>query len=357
MKEITVNSESNSYKVIIDSLESVEFVAFNDAFFVIDNNVYGLHKKKVERFIKKFNGKKVKYLFTANEKNKSFNEVNKILSELLNNSFGRDSLLVAIGGGITGDTAGFAASIYNRGIAFLNIPTTLLAASDSAIGGKTGINFNGHKNHIGSFYNPKSVVIDTEFFTTLPIDEVICGLGEISKYSYLTENTFNDDLIKNFHSLVELDQEKIVEVLEQCIGVKASVVENDEKEGGVRKILNLGHTFGHAVESALTYKLKHGQAVVIGMAAAFYLSHALGYIPEKKLNEFLTLITRFRPYIKSIKVDYDKVMNYMAKDKKNRNSKIKFVLPMDFGLTMIDMEASVKDVKDALSKAISLFKN
>ncbi|MFA7289493.1 MAG: 3-dehydroquinate synthase [Melioribacteraceae bacterium] len=355
MKEILVNSESNTYKVVIDSLESVEFITGNDAFFVIDDNVYKFHKKKVDRFIKKFNGKKVKYLFEATEKNKSFNEINKILSELLKNSFGRDSFVIAIGGGITGDTAGFAASIYNRGISYVNIPTTLLAASDSAIGGKTGINFNGLKNHIGSFYNPKSVVIDTEFFTTLPSDEVICGLGEISKYSYLTENEFNDYLVENFHSLVELEEDKIVSVLEQCISIKASVVENDEKEGGVRKILNLGHTFGHAVESSLNYKLKHGQAVVIGMAAAFYLSHTLGYIPEKKLNTFLTLITRFRPYIKPIKVDYNKVMNYMSKDKKNRNSKIKFVLPMDFGLTIIDVEASVKDVKNSLSKAISLF--
>ncbi|MCK9281678.1 MAG: 3-dehydroquinate synthase [Melioribacteraceae bacterium] len=355
MKEILVNSESNSYKVIIDSLESVEFVAFGDAFFIIDKNVYKLHNKKVDRFIKKFKGKKVKYLFEATEKNKSFNAINKMLTELLKNSFGRDALVVAIGGGITGDTAGFAASIYNRGIAYVNIPTTLLSASDSAIGGKTGVNFNGLKNHIGSFYNPKSVVIDTEFFSTLPADEVICGLGEISKYSYLTENDFNDYLIENFHSIVELDEEKIVSILEKCITMKASVVENDEKEGGIRKILNLGHTFGHAVESSLSYKLKHGQAVVIGMAAAFFLSHSLGYIPEKKLNAFLTLITRFRPYVKPIKVDYDKVISYMSKDKKNRNSKIKFVLPMDFGMTMIDMEASVKDVKDALSKAISLF--
>ena len=223
------------------------------------------------------------YTFSANEKNKSLAQTEKIYKFLTDNAFDRNSIIVALGGGITGDIAGYVASTYMRGIRFIQIPTTLLSMVDSSVGGKTGVNFNHKKNMIGTFYQPDFVAIYPEFLSTLPKRELHSGAGEIFKYAFLADIK-NYNLLKN--NLSKLFSNKLFDIentIQSCLKIKANVVENDEKEiTGLRKILNLGHTFAHAFEVESNYKLKHGEAVIGGIFCALFLSEILGYIYNRK---------------------------------------------------------------------------
>ena len=242
-----------------NSLESNKYL------MVIDKNV----PKKLINQIKKSlkNKKKYSYLINANEKNKNLKTTNAILKVLLNKNFSREDCLIAIGGGITGDVSGFAASLFKRGLKFINIPTTLLSQVDSSIGGKTGINNEHGKNIIGSFYQPKIVISDVNFLKSLDKREIVCGYGEILKHSLISNKSFYKFLDKNFLNIMNLKSPFIEKAIFESCKIKKLVVEKDEKESGLRKILNFGHTFAHAFEASLGYskRLNHGEAVILGM--------------------------------------------------------------------------------------------
>ena len=358
MKKIKIDLKENSYEVLIGrgiigsmNKEVSKRKLSTDFFSVVDANINRLYKKKVDEII----DHKLKFIFKSSEKNKSFDTLQSIHRKMIGNKLGRSSAVLAFGGGIVGDVTGFAAATYMRGIQYLQIPTTLLAAVDSSVGGKTGINFDATKNVIGSFYQPKLVLIDTYFFKTLPKEEILCGVGELVKYAFIIDKHFYNYLSKNLDKVLELDSVAVEKVVVESVKYKGSVVAHDEREGGLRKVLNFGHTFAHAVEVEQNYKIKHGQAVVIGIACALHLSHKLGLIDNAALEEHLNFIRRFEKKITIKSYDKRKLYSIMQRDKKNNNGTIRFVLMKDVGEMLLDVEADRKDVYEALDKGLGLF--
>ena len=349
--------KENSYQVIIGNSilhtlkNEIEKNNLNRNIMVVaDENVMKYHPKEIKQILNGSTGKINYYPLKPGETSKSFVQLNKIYSFLLNRGYGRDALIIGIGGGVTGDLVGYAASTFMRGVQLIHVPTTLLAAVDSAIGGKTGINFEKKKNMIGSFYQPRLVVIDTNFFKSLPKREQTSGIGEIIKYGYLSDKAFFNFLNDNIGMIYNFDREIIDEVIKQCVSIKASVVSKDEKESGIRKILNLGHTFAHGFETDLNFKIKHGEAVIAGIISALYLSENLGILGHAKLEELLSLPKKIKmpEFFRNFSVK--NVMEIMKHDKKNKNGKIKFVLPSDVGNLLLDIEAKDSIIKDSLLK-------
>jgi 3-dehydroquinate synthase len=362
MKKISVKASSKEYpvyigKTIFASLHSLitKHNLNKNVFVIIDSNVLVIHKKQIELFISKKFANIHTMVFESGEKNKNSKSVEKIYSALIKNNYGRDSLIIAIGGGITGDIVGFAASTFGRGVQFVQVPTTLLAAVDSSVGGKTGINFGSTKNLIGSFYQPEFVLIDTNFLLSLPEEEIVCGIGEVIKYGFLSDQKLFDLLYKEMRKLLLLNSAVTAGTIETCVRFKAGVVEADETESGLRKILNLGHTFAHAFEVEQNFKIKHGQAVAIGLICALYLSNGIGLFSSEKLEKYLELPLTLQSKIQLESCNVESVYKIMLRDKKSREGKMKFVLPAEPGKILIDVEATKEQVIKAIEDGVSLF--
>ncbi len=358
MKKVIVNTASNSYPVYIgrnifeDLPEVIEKYSLpKSAFVILDKNVERIYGSAIRRIVSGFAGKKYFLLLPASESIKSFKTADQIINRLYEEKFGRDTLLIAIGGGTVGDVAGFAASIYMRGLTLINVPTTLLSAVDSSIGGKTGINFNDAKNLVGTFYQPSLVLTDTNFLKSLPDEELISGFGEVMKYSYLTDGKSYSRLLTEYNSLLKKDLNFFNKMICDSAKIKAAVVSKDEFEkSGLRKILNFGHTFAHAFESNSAYKLAHGKAVIAGIISALFLSSELDLISEKQLNYMLELPLKFKSSIQLENLNAKELLRLMKFDKKNREGKIKFVLIRDFGEILVDVEADRKFIFEALNR-------
>ena len=362
MKKIKIEIPNNEYTVYLGKNIFHQLPQLIDkknisgkVLLIIDKNVNKYYSDLIHSTFKNSNFVIKKIVITSTEKNKSFSTLQKIQSTLIKNNFGRDSAIIAIGGGIVGDIAGFAASTYMRGIKFIQVPTTLLASVDSSVGGKTGINFNETKNIIGSFYQPELVLIDTDFFNTLPQEEMLCGLGEITKYCYLTNKSFFNYVEKNIENILANNEIVINKVIVESIRFKGGVVEADEKESGIRKVLNLGHTFAHAYEVDQNHKLKHGQAVIVGITSALYLSEMLNLLSEKDFKKYLHFQLTLADKIKLRNVDKRNLLKIMARDKKNKKNEIKFVLLSNIGALLTDVPASKNIISKAIEKSIAHF--
>jgi 3-dehydroquinate synthase len=357
MNKIKITTKGNSYQVIIGNHVS-EYLSYElqgkKIFFITDKNVYKLHKSEIDRIYSSCKQKEV-YLFHATEKNKSYAELGKILSQLIIKNFQRDSVIVAIGGGIVGDIAGFAASVFMRGIKFIQLPTTLLAAVDSSVGGKTGINFGNTKNLIGAFHQPSLVLADTSFFDTLPKEEIICGIGEIIKYGFISTTKIFDFITDNFQKILELDYFVTEKIVAESIRIKGAVVKTDEKELGLRKILNFGHTFAHAFEITSGHRIKHGQAVIMGIACALFLSRNKKLMSKEEFSHAITLVEKTKPYISTKGISHSDLIPIMKRDKKNRDGKIKFVLLKSIGEVLIDVDARTVEIEKAINEGLGLF--
>jgi 3-dehydroquinate synthase len=324
-------------------------------FIIIDANVEKFFGTEIRRIFSKHESKKYYYSFKSSEISKSFLELKNIYSSMLNQKFGRDTLMIAIGGGITGDLAGFAASTFMRGVQLVHVPTTLTACVDSAIGGKTAINFNYYKNMIGTFYQPNFVLCDPNFLTTLPKSELVSGIGEIIKYAFTTNKKFYKIVNNNLDKLLNHDSKVLNEVIVESILFKASVVEQDEKELGLRKVLNFGHTFAHSFERELKHKIKHGEAVNVGILCALYLSYKKNLITSSQLKKYKELPLKLKLNRSLEKVDVEKIYQNMFRDKKNRNQKVNFVLLRDIGEVILDVRAEKGEVISAINEAINSF--
>mgnify|MGYP006231516447 FL=1 len=264
MNQIKLNIETKTQKypiyigkkvsANISQITKSNSIKFNRCLLVVDSNV----PKKFVSIIKKSLKNKISYIhyFKSNELNKNMGNANKILEILLNKNFSRDDCLISIGGGITGDISGFAASLFKRGLKFINIPTTLLSQVDSSIGGKTGINTKYGKNLVGSFYQPNLVISDTEFLKTLPKREIVCGYGEILKHSIIGNKKFYNFLNNHKNKILKLTSPFLEKAIHESCKIKKAVVQKDEKEKGLRKILNFGHSFAHAYEATLGFSKK-----------------------------------------------------------------------------------------------------
>ena len=315
--------------------EKINSDKFSSIFVLVDENT---EKFCLELFIKKSGIKSFnKIIISSGEENKNIDTCISIWGQLNSFKADRKSLLINLGGGVLTDIGGFAASTYLRGIEFINIPTTLLGMVDAAHGGKTGIDFKQLKNQIGVFNEPLEVLLDNEYLKTLSKEEFINGYAEVVKHSLLTDKP---DL--TFNSLIKLDLFKDSDyIINSYSSVKNEIVESDKYESSIRKILNLGHTIGHAVESYSyisdkVVDLKHGQAIVIGIITELYISHKKFNFP---LKDVVTVKEHLKNYFSLIQLEEDDIMNIydlMVYDKKNEGSKINFVLLKEIGKPVID---------------------
>lgn len=362
-KLIKVKFKDKSYPVIIggDSLqkviETINKSSIPKCLLIIDKNVLKYHSLLIRKEFALSSCKVFIYSFSANEKGKSLQRIEKIYKVLSDNSFDRNSMIVAIGGGITGDIVGFVASTYMRGIKFMQVPTTLLSMVDSSVGGKTGVNFNHQKNIIGSFYQPDFVAIHSGFLSTLPKRELQSGTGEIFKYAFLADEknyNFLKNSLFNLYSARLFDIEKTIFT---CLKIKTSIVENDEKETiGLRKILNLGHTFAHAFEVQSNYKLKHGEAVIGGIYCSLFLSESLGFLPKERLKRFLDDFAFIKPKKELLRLNSNLVFQSMKNDKKNSLGRINFVLVEEIGNIVVDAVTEKLLVLDSIERMKKLIR-
>lgn len=358
MKSVFVNTETKKYSVNIGSNIFNTLPKFihekklpKRVFVVLDKNVDRIYGRSIRKVINNFSIKRFYLTLSASEKIKSFKAANQIYSALIEQKYGKDTLLIAIGGGTIGDLAGFAASTYMRGISLIHVPTTLLSMVDSSIGGKTGVNFQKAKNIVGSFYHPELVLIDTNFLKSLPKEEVISGIGEVIKYSFLTNKKFYSDLLLNLELLLKKDIKYLDQIIYESIKIKSAVVSKDEKEvTGLRKILNFGHTFAHTFESTSSYKISHGKAVIAGIVSALNLSYEQKLINEAQLNYMLQLPMKFKYSTDIKRLNSKTIFNKLILDKKNKDGKINFVLLRDFGEILIDVSVDRKSVVKSLEK-------
>ncbi|HSG62554.1 MAG TPA: 3-dehydroquinate synthase [Pseudomonadales bacterium] len=274
-------------------------------------------------------GKTVEHIILPDgEKFKNLDTLNRVFDALLANRFNRTVTLLALGGGVIGDMTGFAASCYQRGVDFVQVPTTLLSQVDSSVGGKTGVNHPMGKNMIGAFYQPRCVLIDTDSLRSLPDREFSAGMAEVIKYGLIADADFFVWLENNVDALMARDEAALQYAIALSCQTKAHVVAQDEREGGIRAILNLGHTFGHAIETATQYtSYLHGEAVAVGMLMAMDLSRRMGAISEQECQRTLALISRCGlPTVSPQGMSLETYMSLMAVDKKVLDGSLRLVL-------------------------------
>ena len=362
--KLVIKTRTEKYPIIIgqnlisnlSKILNKNFIKFKKSLIVIDKNVPNNFQRKIKNNLKK--NTYVCYI-NANEKNKNQKTVSKIIEILLNKNFSREDCLVSVGGGITGDIVGFAASQFKRGLKFINIPTTLLAQVDSSIGGKTGVNTIYGKNLIGSFYQPKIVISDINFLASLPKRELICGYGEILKHAIIANKNFYDFLEKNFFKVSNIKSPLREKAIYESCKIKKAVVEKDEKEKNVRKILNFGHTFAHAYEASLNYskKLNHGEAVLLGMITALKFSNKQKILNKNQYNSIIkhflnsNLPVSIKKYF--LKKDINTIVSFMTKDKKNNSNKINLILLKRIGSPLINKNFSRNSLKLFLRNELS----
>jgi len=274
------------------------------------------------------------------EQFKTLDFVTQIFDKLLASKFSRNATLIALGGGVIGDMGGFAAACYQRGISFLQIPTTLLAQVDSSVGGKTGVNHPLGKNMIGAFYQPQCVIADADVLDTLDDRQLSAGLAEVIKYGLIRDAEFFEWLENNIEALLARDKQALAYAIEQSCINKAEIVAEDETEVGVRATLNLGHTFGHAIETGAGYgKYLHGEAVAIGTCQAADLSKRKGWLSEEDIARIIALFKKARlPVLPPEQIDADRYLELMAVDKKNVDGQIRLILLEKIGRATLPVD-------------------
>ena len=284
------------------------------------------------------------------EAEKNLANFERIMSHLLANEHGRDTTLIALGGGVIGDITGFAAACYQRGIDFVQVPTTVLSQVDSSVGGKTAVNHPLGKNMIGAFYQPKAVIIDIDSLKTLPTREFNAGLAEVIKYGILGDYDFFVWLEQNIDSIKAGDKKSLSQMIEKCCQCKANIVASDETEAGVRALLNLGHTFGHAIEAEQGYgNWLHGEAVATGMVLAAKLAVTMSLLEVSDLCRIESLIKAFDlPLIAPKTMGLDDFVRHMRRDKKNIGGKLRFIIPTAIGKSEIRDDVTVEMLQQIL---------
>ena len=341
MQTLKVDLGERSYPIhigerLLQNPKLVEpYVVGQQVMIVSNETVAPLYLEQVKQAFDAFDVSTV--ILPDGEQYKNLEVVNRIYDGLLENRFERKCTLVALGGGVIGDMTGFAAATYQRGVAFIQIPTTLLAQVDSSVGGKTGVNHELGKNMIGAFHQPRCVIADTATLNTLDDRQLSAGIAEVIKYGLIRDLPFFDWLEENMQKLLHRDPAALAYAIKRSCENKAEVVAADEKEGGVRATLNLGHTFGHAIEAATGYGTwLHGEAVGVGMLMAGDLSQRMSMLDQNDVQRIDNIIDSARlPTRSPLNMDYDSFMKYMSVDKKVEKGAIRFVLLEKLGHAII----------------------
>lgn len=355
MKTITVQLNNRSYPIhvghnLLERQELFKPHILGSKVFVISNEtVAPLFAKTVCDSISQI-ATVEEYILPDGEIHKNLDTASKIFDNMLSVPCDRKTTIVALGGGVVGDISGFVAACYQRGIPYIHVPTTLLAQVDSSIGGKTGVNHPLGKNMIGAIYQPQCVIADVNTLDSLPERELLAGLAEVIKYGLIRDREFFDWLENNVESILARDQETIVHVIERSCTNKARVVEQDEKELGIRAILNFGHTFAHAIENILGYEdWLHGEAVAAGMAIAAEFSKRLGSIDARQCDRIKGTIHKFKlPVVPPKHITEDEFMAAMAVDKKVDAGKIRFVVLDEIGKAIVIDQYPLSVLKETL---------
>lgn len=351
MKEILVDLGFDSYYIVIDNdiLKNIadlisKFVPGFEKknsnpkkiLIISDKNVSGIYGNLISENLKD-DGFLVKSVsIVPGEDQKTLSTVTKLYEEFFDYEMDRKSLVVALGGGVVGDIAGFTASTFMRGVPCVQIPTTLLAQVDSSVGGKTGVNHPRGKNMIGAFYQPKAVFIDTNTLTTLPRAELIAGIVEVMKYGVIRLKPFFEYVVDNLQNILQLNKDALQHIVYNSCKTKAEVVQEDEKEKGVRAILNYGHTIGHAIEALTDYKqYRHGEAVAIGMVYATKIANEMGLVDKAAINVQVDLFKRLGLATEVTDLDPAEIVKKLYQDKKTFAGKLRFVLPEAIGDVII----------------------
>lgn len=343
--QIDINLDKNSYKVYIDELSKLKFKG--KVAIITNSKVGGLYLNDILSIVEADE----KYVITIadGEEYKNLATIEDILEQLFVSRLDRSSTIIALGGGVISDMSGFTASIYERGIDFITIPTTLLAQVDASVGGKTGVNNKFGKNLIGSFYQPKAVYCESRFLKSLPKREFAAGIAEAIKMAIM----FDREFFEFFESCDIDNQDDLTKIIKRCVELKAMVVSQDEREKGLRAVLNYGHTFAHVIENELNYKgLLHGEAVAIGMNMANRLALNLGLLSVKEFDRIENLLIKFDLPTKYKIKDENAFYNAFSLDKKSENSVIKFILPNGIGKNLIKSDIS----KERVLEVLGLFK-
>jgi len=330
---------------------------------ITDENVAGFHLQTLETSLQKTGLLKGSIVLPPGERTKSFEQLDPLCERLLELGLERGDLVVAFGGGVIGDLAGFAASILRRGIRFVQIPTSLLAQVDSSVGGKTGINTAQGKNLIGTFHQPGLVLADTDVLKTLPKRELRAGYGEMVKYGLIRDKAFFNKLESDWRGVMGLESKCLISAIETSVHAKADIVLADEREAGERALLNLGHTFGHALEAYTGYsdRLLHGEGVAIGMCLAFRFSQSLGLCSSaasRTVSDHLSMVglpTKICdiPGVETEGADVEDLARLMRQDKKVRDGQLAFVLVRDIGQAFVSRDIPLSKVTAFLSAEVS----
>ena len=337
MRELTVSLGERSYPIFIgEELLTAEqifsdLIGSSQVMIVTNTTVKPLYLEKLNCTLERYKPEAV--VIPDGEAYKTLDTMNSVITGLLNNKFNRDCCLIALGGGVVGDITGFAAACYQRGVRFIQIPTTLLAQVDSSVGGKTGVNHALGKNMIGAFYQPAGVITDIRVLDTLADRELSAGLAEVIKYGLIRDAEFFEWLEANITGLLNREADSLIHAVERSCRNKAEVVSMDERESGIRAILNLGHTFGHAIETKLNYKeWLHGEAVATGMLMAAELSCGMKWLDNETTLRIKSLLEKANLPVKlPASIKGRDLMDTMAVDKKSRKGRMRLVLLKGIG--------------------------
>jgi 3-dehydroquinate synthase len=356
MKSLQVELKDKSYPIYIGSgiLSQkdllVKHIKSKQVFVVTNVTIAPLYLSQLQQSLEQFQVEVV--MLPDGEQYKNLDHVTKIFDLLLEKRYGRHATLIALGGGVVGDMGGFAAACYQRGIDFIQIPTTVLAQVDSSVGGKTGVNHPLGKNMIGAFYQPQCVIADMDVLDTLDDRQLVAGLAEVIKYGLIRDIAFFEWLEKNMTQLLARDKKALSYAIEKSCLNKAEVVAEDEFESGIRATLNLGHTFGHAIETGMGYgTYLHGEAVAIGMGYAADISRRMGWLSAEEVERILALLI-----LTGLPVEPPKAMStaqfidLMAVDKKNVDGEIRFILLESIGKATLPMAVSQQTLEQTLNQ-------
>lgn len=352
MERILVDLKEKSYDILIgkDTLKEVlNYTEKYQKIMVLSNTTVGaLYSEKLLNILTS-KGKNIFYFeLNDGEEHKNIESAFGIYDYMLEQDFDRNSLIITLGGGVICDLGGYIASTYMRGIDFIQIPTSLLAQVDASVGGKVAVNHAKAKNLIGTFHQPKLVLIDTEFLPSLPSKEFKAGMGEVIKHSFLRDNGYYEYLKNNVESIKKLESNIMIEVIKRSCIVKKEIVETDETEKGNRALLNLGHTWGHALETATNYKgYSHGEGVAKGILFEMMLSEKLGYLEDGYMEKAKEIFSLYDMDSEPLKIQEKRLIDLMKKDKKNTDGNIKFILPKKIG------ENSIEDVSHEVIKEVN----
>jgi len=354
---VAVNLGERSYPIFIDSAllssigSSLKKIARGKKVAIVTNGkVFNLHGKGLFKSLKKSGFSVSLIKIPDGEKHKNLSTISSIYDQLVKANFDRSDSIIAFGGGVVGDMAGFASATYMRGIDYIQIPTTLLAQVDSSVGGKTGVDHSGGKNLIGSFYQPKMVLADLSTLETLSKREMRCGMAEVIKYGIIRKERVFSFLERSLADIKAGDVSTLEKIVKTSCMAKADVVAEDERESGVRAILNYGHTFAHGIETALGFKkLKHGEAVAIGMVHSARLSAILGFTDEKPLKRIVAILKGVGlPTLLPSSLSSSDVIEGMKHDKKVIAGKTRLILIDKIGNAFIQSGIKAKDIKKAI---------